>query len=99
MTHEPIYAMRVLALACLLLAAAAAGARAQEIVELGDRSKPCNEVAACFNRLHPAIPMAAPNVGVTAILPLDVVPACGTDRALRGEPPAAARQAPATISP
>jgi len=34
-------------------------ARAQEIVELGDRSADCNEDPACFNRLHPAIPMAA----------------------------------------
>ena len=59
MIHPPSFATKVLALACLLLAGGAAGARAQEIVELGDRSKPCNEVAACFNRLHPAIPMAA----------------------------------------
>lgn len=49
----------VLPLGLALLLAAAGDARAQEIVELGDRSKPCNEVAACFNRLHPAIPMAA----------------------------------------
>lgn len=32
---------------------------AQEIVEVGDRSANCDEDPACFNRLHPAIPMAA----------------------------------------
>lgn len=33
--------------------------RAQEIVEVGDRSANCDEDPACFNRLHPAIPMSA----------------------------------------
>ena len=49
----------------------------------------------------------APNVGVTAILPLDVVPACGKARDAGGGSPAASpapapagpRQAPATGSP
>lgn len=32
---------------------------AQDIVELGDRALNCEEDAACINRIHPAIPMAA----------------------------------------
>jgi len=44
--------------AFLLLAAAFPGA-AQDIVEVGDRSAPCYEDSGCFNRFHPAIPMAA----------------------------------------
>lgn len=58
MTQRSRFASVMSALAGLLIAAGAGEARAQEIVELGDRSKPCNEVAACFNRLHPDIPMA-----------------------------------------
>ncbi|HSH74217.1 MAG TPA: acetamidase/formamidase family protein, partial [Longimicrobiales bacterium] len=36
-----------------------AGAAAQGIVEVGDRTANCHEDAACFNRMHPAIPMVA----------------------------------------
>ena len=44
-------------------------ARAQEMVELGDRSANCHEDPACFNRLHPAIPMAArAQPGATIVL-------------------------------
>ncbi len=43
----------------VLLASTMGQAGAQEIVELGDRTANCQEDAACFNRLHPAIPMAA----------------------------------------
>ena len=43
----------------LLLAGRPGNAWAQEIVELGDRSANCHQDAACFNRLHPAIPAAA----------------------------------------
>ncbi len=45
--------------ALLLLTALAPPARSQEVVAVGDRSAPCHEDAACINRLHPAIPMAA----------------------------------------
>jgi len=42
---------------------------AQEIVEVGDRSKNCGEDAGCINRLHPAIPMAArAEPGATIVL-------------------------------
>lgn len=41
----------------------------QEIVEVGDRSANCDDDAACINRLHPAIPMAArAQPGATIVL-------------------------------
>ena len=49
----------VMGFAFLFLASRPGDAWTQEIVELGDRSANCQEDAACFNRLHPAIPMAA----------------------------------------
>ena len=53
----------------VLLVGLTGQARAQETVELGDRSANCHEDAACFNRLHPAIPMAArARPGATIVL-------------------------------
>ncbi len=49
----------IIGFAFLLLGGCSRDASAQEIVELGDRSANCQEDAACINRLHPAIPMAA----------------------------------------
>jgi len=46
-------------LAVLVLVGWALPVGAQEIVEVGDRSKNCGVDAGCINRLHPAIPMAA----------------------------------------
>ena len=55
--------------AFLLLASWPVGTWAQEIVEVGDRSLNCLEDAACINRLHPAIPMAArAQPGATLVL-------------------------------
>lgn len=52
-----------------LLAGMSGDSLAQEIVELGDRSANCQEDAACINRLHPAIPMAArARPGATIVL-------------------------------
>ncbi len=49
----------IVGFALLLPAGRPGNAWAQEIVELGDRSANCHQDAACFNRLHPAIPAAA----------------------------------------
>lgn len=55
--------------AFLLLISWPGGIWAQEIVEVGDRSLNCLEDAACINRLHPAIPMAArAQPGATLVL-------------------------------
>ena len=43
----------------VLLAGSKGESRAQEIIELGDRSANCQEDPDCFNRIHPEIPMAA----------------------------------------
>ena len=59
----------VLGFTFLLLAGWSGDAWTQEIVELGDRSANCQEDAACINRLHPAIPMAArAQPGATIVL-------------------------------
>ncbi len=58
-----------LGFALLLLAGWPCDAWTQEIVEVGDRSANCHEDAACINRLHPAIPMAArAHPGATIVL-------------------------------
>ena len=58
-----------LGFAFLLLVGWPGDAWTQEIVELGDRSANCHEDAACINRLHPAIPMAArAQPGATIVL-------------------------------
>ena len=58
-----------LGFAFLLLLGWPRDAWTQEIVELGDRSANCHEDAACINRLHPAIPMAArAQPGATIVL-------------------------------
>ena len=54
MKHRWIQGLAVLVLVGWVLPAGA-----QEIVEVGDRSKNCDQDAGCINRLHPAIPMAA----------------------------------------
>ena len=59
MKGSPTRRFVVTAGAFLLLAGSAERAGSQEIVELGNRSKSCLEDAACINRLHPAVPMAA----------------------------------------
>ena len=43
----------------VLLMVLVSAVAAQSIVEVGDRSANCHRDAACFNRMHPAIPMAA----------------------------------------
>lgn len=50
------YSLVAASLLVVFLPAPGAG---QQIVEVGDRSAPCYQDAGCFNRLHPAIPMAA----------------------------------------
>lgn len=62
-------ALQVASLALLLSVGWPGAARGQEIVEVGDRSANCLEDAACINRLHPAIPMAArAKPGATIVL-------------------------------
>ena len=69
MTKRLIDYRGVLLFVFLLLASWVNIASAQKIVELGDRSANCQEDAACFNRLHPAIPMAArAQPGATIVL-------------------------------
>ena len=69
MTKRLIDYRGVLRFVFLLLASWVDIASAQKIVELGDRSANCQEDAACFNRLHPAIPMAArAQPGATIVL-------------------------------
>jgi len=69
MTKRLIDYRGVLLFVFLLLASWVNIASAQKIVELGDRSANCQEDTACFNRLHPAIPMAArAQPGATIVL-------------------------------
>ena len=69
MTLTPAGRIGLAPTALLLLAVSIGEVGGQEIVELGDRSANCQEDPACFNRIHPAIPMAArAQPGATIIL-------------------------------
>ncbi len=69
MTRRPTSHTGLVSSVLVLLVGSTGQAQAQEIVELGDRSANCHEDPACFNRLHPAIPMAArARPGATIVL-------------------------------
>ena len=69
MTRTPTSAVGPILSVLVLLAGSMGEVSGQEIVELGDRSANCQEDPACFNRIHPEIPMVArAQPGTTIVL-------------------------------
>ena len=59
MTRTPTSGTVLILSVIVLLAGSMGRVSGQEIIELGDRSANCQEDPACFNRIHPEIPMVA----------------------------------------